>query len=317
MSYRYNTIDIIVGVGMCAIVFGAMLFFVAANGTVLVATPQSGSLQQPSVDARGTTWLQPALGQAIVEKTALKLHSDQITAAAIEEWDQAMLARQSMQSLADDPFGFVLYRAATFPDDHMTRVQVVMGHFIVNFTQRGIRSGVLSADQNLSDFNTGMIRATEAMGQRLDQQFGSTWQATLGGWIVDASQDFWKHERDVQEQLGTAIVHRTQAAMVLEDEWAANQYQLGSLLVAVDRTSAMPDDMISTAAPVVTNVGASDELFGSAVWPEIPMGYLITATVGLCAVFGGRLILSARRREEKALADMQHDAARWIFRMAA
>ena len=27
MSYRYNTIDIIVGVGMCAIVFGALLFF--------------------------------------------------------------------------------------------------------------------------------------------------------------------------------------------------------------------------------------------------------------------------------------------------
>ena len=66
MSYRYNMVDIIVGVGMCAIVFGAMLFFVAANGTVLVATSQSGSLQQPSVDARGTTWLQPALGQAIV-----------------------------------------------------------------------------------------------------------------------------------------------------------------------------------------------------------------------------------------------------------
>ena len=42
MSYRYNTIDIIVGVGMCAIVFGALLFFVAANGTlqtVILANP--------------------------------------------------------------------------------------------------------------------------------------------------------------------------------------------------------------------------------------------------------------------------------------
>jgi hypothetical protein len=39
MSYRYNTIDIIVGIGMCAIVFGAWLFFFAANGTYQVATP--------------------------------------------------------------------------------------------------------------------------------------------------------------------------------------------------------------------------------------------------------------------------------------
>ena len=39
MSYRYNTIDIIVGVGMCAIVFGALLFFVAANGTLSDSHP--------------------------------------------------------------------------------------------------------------------------------------------------------------------------------------------------------------------------------------------------------------------------------------
>jgi hypothetical protein len=45
MSRRYNTIDIIVGVGMCAIVFGASLFFVAANGTNQVATPQHLSIE--------------------------------------------------------------------------------------------------------------------------------------------------------------------------------------------------------------------------------------------------------------------------------
>jgi hypothetical protein len=40
MSYRYNTIDLIVGVGMCAIVCGAFLFFVAADGTFQAATLQ-------------------------------------------------------------------------------------------------------------------------------------------------------------------------------------------------------------------------------------------------------------------------------------
>ena len=41
MSYRYTTIDIIVGVGMCAIVFGALLFVGAANGMLQTATLQS------------------------------------------------------------------------------------------------------------------------------------------------------------------------------------------------------------------------------------------------------------------------------------
>ena len=40
MSQRYNTIDIIVGVGMCAIVFGGLLIFFAANGTYQAAIPQ-------------------------------------------------------------------------------------------------------------------------------------------------------------------------------------------------------------------------------------------------------------------------------------
>ncbi len=48
MSHRYNTIDIIVGVGMCAIVFGALLIFFAANGTYQVAIPQPISIEQPS-----------------------------------------------------------------------------------------------------------------------------------------------------------------------------------------------------------------------------------------------------------------------------
>lgn len=54
-------------------------------------------------------------------------------------------------------------QAATVPADHVAWVQYVMGPAIVNFTARGIRSGVLSADQYLSEYNTNMIRVTEAM----------------------------------------------------------------------------------------------------------------------------------------------------------
>lgn len=317
MSYRYTTLDIIVGVGMCAIVFGALLFFVVAAGTLLVPSPQSASIEQSAGVVAGMTWLQPALGQAIVERTLLQRYSDRVTAEATSEWNQAMLAHHSLQSIPGGPFGFVMQQAATVPGDHAARVQAVMGRSIVNFTRRGIRSGVLSADQYLSDYNRGMIGAAETMGQRLDREFASTWQAVLGRWIVDASQDYVGRGMAIQEQLGTAVLHMAQARTGLEDVWAANQYQLASLIAAVDRTAATTDRMAQLAAAESMRGEGSVASAGPVSWPDIPMGYLIAAALALSAVFFGGLILSAASREAKALADMKRDSSRWVYRLAA
>ncbi len=68
MSYRYTTIDVIVGVGMCAIIFGALLFVGATNVMLQTATPQSMLSGQPADSEFGLTRLQPVLGQAIVDQ---------------------------------------------------------------------------------------------------------------------------------------------------------------------------------------------------------------------------------------------------------
>ena len=202
MSHRYSTIDIIVGVGMCAIVFGAFLIFFAANGTYQVAIPQPISIEQPVDIELGMALLQPALGQAIVDQALLERRTNQLIAQSASEWNRATLAHQEFESLPGGPLGAVMRQAATVPADHMARVQYVMGRAIVNFTARGIRSGVLSADQYLSDYNTNMIRATEARGQRLDHDFASTWQATLGREIVDAIQNYTERAGAIQERAG-------------------------------------------------------------------------------------------------------------------
>ena len=54
-----------------------------------------------------------------------------------------------------------------------------------------------------------------------------------------------------------------------------------------------------------------------ASWPEIPMGYLIVAGLMLVTVFFGGLSLTARSREIKALAEMEHQATKWVYRLAA
>jgi hypothetical protein len=318
MTHRYNTVDIIVGVGMCAIVFGALLFFFAANGTYQVAIPQPSMITQPNDTQLGMTWLQPALGQAIIDQALFERRANQLMAQSASEWNQATLAHQEFQSLPGGPLGAVMLQGSTVPADHMARVQYVMGKAIVNFTTRGIRSGVLSAEQYLSDYNTSMIRAIEASRQRLDHEFASTWQATLGHRIVEATQDYNRQAGAIQERLGTAILHLTQAQTGSEEVRAAQQQQLASLVVAAIRTEELTDRLTLLAAieslPEDTTAVASTE---PASWPEIPMGYLIVAGLMLVTVFFGGLSLNARRREIKALAEMEHQATKWVYRMAA
>ena len=317
MSHRYNTIDIIVGVGMCAIVFGALLFFFAANGTYQVALPQPISIEQPTGIELGMALLQPALGQAIVDQALFERHANQAIAQSASEWNRATLAHQEFSSLPGGPFGAFMRQAATVPADHMARVQGIMGRAIVNFTARGIRNGVLSADQYLSDYNTNMIRATEASGQRFNRNFESTWQATLGRVIVDAIQNYTERAGAIQERLGTALVHVTQAQAGSEEVRGAQQEQLASLVVAAIRTEALVDRTARLAAaeskPAQTVVASQE----TASLPQIPMGFLVAAAVGLAAIFFGGLTMAATIRERKAMAEMNRNSARWVYRMAA
>jgi hypothetical protein len=315
MPYRFNSLDILVGVGLCAIVFGAMVLVFATSGAFLVSGPQSGAIEEglPSTEA---AWLQPALGRAIVERELLQQRTDQITASATAEWNQAMMAHRNLQAIRGGPFAFVMDRAVTVPQEHAARVQTVMGRGIVNFTQRGIRSGVLSADLYLSDYNQDLIAATEARARRMQQEFASTWQSVLGRWIVDVSREHLRRMAEVQEQLGSAIVHMTQAKMGLEGAWAANQYQLGSLMAAVDRTATTDDRAVLLASDEAMRPEVTGSI-GLPFIPDFPIGYLIAAAVLLCGVFFGGLVLSAAAREAKALAEARRNAGRWVYRMAS
>jgi hypothetical protein len=140
MSHRYNIIDIIVGIGTCAIVFGASLFFFAANGPYQVAIPQPLSIEQPVGLEIGMASLQPALGQALVDQALFERRANQFMAQSASEWNRTTLAHQDFQSLPGGPLGAVMRQAVTVPADHMARVQYVMGRAIVNFTVRGIRN---------------------------------------------------------------------------------------------------------------------------------------------------------------------------------
>ena len=97
---------------------------------------------------------------------------------------------------------------------------------------------------------------------------------TLGREIVDAFQSYSKRAGALQEQLGRAILHVTQAQTGSEEFRAANQEQLGSLVVAAVRTEALADRLTLLAAieslPEDTAVVSTEP----ASWPGVADGLL-------------------------------------------
>lgn len=320
MSYRYNTIDIIVGVGMCAILFGGLLLFLAANGTYQVIQPQTFALEQQAGIDNGMGLLQPALGQAIVDQALFERRTNQAVAQSVSEWNRATMAHHDLQSVSRGLLGVTLKQAAIVPADHLARVQGVMGRAIVNFTTRGVRHDLLSADQYGTMYNMKMIGAIQAQGQRLHDQFTSTWQAMLGHRIVEAAQHDWLRAGAIQERLGSALVQVVRAQMSSEEGQAVQQEQLASLIFAAVRNEAITDRGTQPTVAVPSVVSSEDIAVASTEpmsWPEIPMTYLIAAALLLATVFLGGLSMAAQSREAKALAQLRRDADRWAFRMAS
>jgi len=312
MSYRYSGLDVVIGVGFCAILFGVLLFLTATSGTFLTVAPYVPA----DTFLSGMAWVQPALGQAIVERALLQRRTDQLTMAATAEWNQAMQAHRRLQALAGQPLTQVIRRAEIAPIEHHARVQGVLGRYIVNFTGRGFRSGALAADQYLSDYNSEWINRAEVVGRRLDDDFAATWQPLLGRWIVEAEREYQMLVTGVQEQLGTAIVHRTQAKTALEEAWSANQAQLGSLMAAVDRGPVEPS-AIAAATGRVTGTAVPAARIAIVPWPDLFVGMLAVAIVALSVIFWLGLLWSAASREARASVEAQRNAGRWIYRMAS
>lgn len=315
MAYRFSGLDVVVGVGLCAIVMGALLIVFATNGTFLAATQPASVGEMGAHRIAGMEWVQPALGQAIVERFALQRESNRVTAAVTSEWRHVVAAHDRLQALEGNPFGPIMRRAAMMPDDHAARTQTVMGRAIVNFTRRGVLSGILSGETMTSEFNRRMIGVTEDTGRRLHGEFLMSWQPLLGRWIVEAGREYSDQAATIQGRLGTAIVHMAQAKLGLENAWGANQYQLGTLLAATERAETG-----SGVEPVVMAAGGAlppERLDATGKMAGIPIGYFIVALCGVTVLFFSGLMLSAWSREAKAQADLRRERERWVYRLAS
>jgi hypothetical protein len=245
--------------------------------------------ESPTGKVDGMRWLQPVLGQAIVDQDLLdRRHAIAAPVAT------AQLAGVSGASLRwqNSPYGYLdsIRTSALWAEaDHAMRVQTVMGRAIVQFTRRGVLSGTLTADGIPSEFNHRMIDGMAAVGQRMETRFLANWQPNLGRAIVGATQDSAKVSALRQEQLGAAIMQLTTVQTSYDAAHAAIQEQLGGAVVATRMESQMSVASPERSAqnPIVTVTVLHS-------WPELPMSAIVVASLILMSLFSAGLLVSSR-----------------------
>lgn len=313
MERHYDINDLAVAIGLAATVFSGYLLMTAANGTFQTGRPQQGATSHPTGILASMVWLQPALGQAILDESLLERDGPRAITESATNLSRALMAQHRFDSSPRNLNQIVEDKAARMKIDHHGRVQTVMGRAIVNFSQRGWRNGMVPTGFESSEFNTRMIHATETMGQRLDGEFSSVWQPTLGRTIVDTSRELTALAGQVQERTGRAIMQVTQAQMRYEDAHAANQHQLAGVLTAIRKTQQVAEQFERLAMADKRTAGLTDPRS----WPEIPVGYFIAASAALLGIFGGSLAFRSGRSEEETVADMKFEALQRVYRKIA
>lgn len=299
MGRKYDLVDVMAAIGLVATLFGGYLLVTAADGFWQApVSPTMSSAIAGNDPSMGMQYLQPVLGQAIVQDLLLDRDAGAALSASAMELNRAVGESERMSTTLLSPLVLAELRAFGQEADHQARMQYVMGRAVVNQTRRGIATGMFSADQYASDFNTNLIRTAELTGQRMHDQFEATRQAAIGRSIVEAIQQEDQMTATAQERVGRAVVQVTQAQERYAEAKADRQIQLASATIAAMRTDALMDrlalleDMSAERTVIAHHRAAS---------ADVSRGSLMLACVGLIALFVGGLAFSSRKGDTESI----------------
>ena len=317
MKRQLEAVDILVAIGMVATLLGGYLVFKASYGGALAVTTPSHLATSPPLKLMIRSMLQPAMGQAIVDHATLERQfAADLTRGAGKLYQATLAARQK-------PMGglhTIEARAAQFQADHDSQVQYVMGKTIVNLTRQGIRAGVLSADNLSNKFNDRIIATSQALGNRMEEQFAKNWQPRLGEWIVEAAQRERRFTGHVQERIGkeTVTLASIQERYLAKRADLQNQFQ--ALTSASARTDAQTDLFArltnsemnlqrALGIPLMPEMG----IVQARTLPEIPFGYMVAAFAALVVIFLAGFALPRERAEPENLVERIEKVRKEIY----
>ena len=312
MKRSFEPIDLAIAVGVFATVLGGYLMFMASSATVQGMATEPMSIERTATVADAMEWVQPALGQSIVEDIILERDMAKDMTREVRRLNRVSLADQALGSV---PFGFVdrvRGYATAVEDDHVARMQWVMGRAIVNSTARGIRIGLLSPHNMNGSFNRALIGRALFLGAQIDEAFRSGWQERLGQMIVVSTQDYSKIRGETQQQLGRSIVALTKIQDRYGEKQGLLQAQLAAASIAAVHGEQIADRFAQLAASDMGTKRISSSMMEPYSLPEVSAGVLVLACMALIGIFVAGLVLPRRepmpefQEAEYALSEEQY-----------
>lgn len=317
MRRTFEPVDLMVVMGVCATVLGGYLLYMATSGTWEAATPQQVAFARTADIMDAMDWVQPALGQAIVDDYLLGREASSQNIAAAAEFNRATMIGHRLQSSPFGHFDGIRTHATDVEAEHAARVQFVLGRSIVDFTARGVRTGALSPDRLSGEYNRLMIAFAEATGHQMDEEFQNNHQVNLGWAIVTASQDRAQFAARNQERIGTAIVRVAKIQDGYQEAEGAMQGQVAALAIASIHTEMQADRFSSLAAADFTTQQQPLRQTEPRSWPEIPIGALFAASMGLIGLFLAGLLMPSVRPEAPTMSQVRPEPAAQVYRKTA
>jgi hypothetical protein len=299
-------VDIAVAVGILATVLGGAFMFMTADGILEGAISQQ-NMAQATDTQDPMQWVQPALGQAIVNDMILAREGYEQTIGAAAELNNARLARERLQSTPFDGFlADVTALSKTLETDHEARAQFVMGRRIVEFTGRGVRAGIYGTGPLAVRYNRRMVRAAEREVVRMDGHYRQGREAALGETIVASTFGRLQLEDLAQQRLRQATLRAASVQEAYSSSMAEAQEQLATVTMAAVHHEEIVDRFDKLASADASQTGEAVFFSSPRSLPEVPMGLLVALSFGLIGIF---LIGVSTRETETAMGMSEEPGA--------
>lgn len=219
-------VDLIVAAGAVATVFGALFIVLSTNGSFIP------TVRPEAVNLDANQWVQPALGQTLVEVAVLERKRSEETAKVANKLDQTARTAQAL-SRGDSRIKNLTKQVEQVRVEKTARAEFVKGRTVVNFTSRAVKTHVLPGQ---AEFNHRMIDSAANAGDRIEKEFQRTEQSSLGAAIVAETQSQIEATGRTQEQVGAAIMTVALVRDHYENAMASAQERLGFLVSGMART---------------------------------------------------------------------------------
>jgi hypothetical protein len=310
-GWRIEPVDLMVAVGVFATVTAGILLFVATGGAAGWGFSSGPSVQLgPASEAE---WIQPVLGQAIVDSVLLERKASTEVRSAASALNRAVMAghlgADSREGTAEISRSFAGMETA-----HAARVQFVTGRFIVESTIRGVRTGALANAQTAAAFNSRIVSVGRQNQDRMERAFRDARQANIGqAIVVDTLAQIRMKER-TQQDIGSAIVRVLKVQNDYQGALAQAQTQLASAALVAVRSEQMADRFAALAAGDRSAAQATATAEPRS-WPEVSFGLLLAGSFALVCLFGVGLLMPAQ--EDTAVQPtIREEPAQSVYRRA-